>query len=291
MHVFKRGAVYWFEFLHNGVRYRQSTKLKNRRDAQDIASAFRTALVKGEVGITQRKKIPGFGDAMKDFLDWTAQAHQMAPGTSERYRHSSLALKRFFREMPLDRITLEEVERFKTSRAAEFTTVRGKEKKRFSTGVKVRPATVNRELACLRALFNFAIRRDLPLTNPVSRVKFLGEANQQDRVLSFAEQRAYLAAATPTLADVAGLILETGMRPEEVFTLPRIAVRVDDGFLKVLRGKTPAARRRIDLTDASAQILKRRIEAAAKLESPYLFPCDTDPRGRCLEYKALTLEP
>ena len=40
MHIFKRGTVYWFQFIHNGTRYRQSTKVKNRRDAQDIASAF-----------------------------------------------------------------------------------------------------------------------------------------------------------------------------------------------------------------------------------------------------------
>jgi integrase len=157
-------------------------------------------------------------------------------------------------------------------------TVRGKAKdKRKSTGVKVRPATVNRELACLRAMFNHTAKDHPELRNPVSQVKFLTEANQQERVLNFAEQRKYLDTATPTLAAVAGLILETGMRPEEVFTLQTTSLRLNDRFLKTERGKTPAARRRVDLTDAAIAILRRRV-AVAKSESPYLFPCDADAK-------------
>ena len=33
MHLVKRGKVYWFQFIYNGTRYRQNTKLKNWRDA------------------------------------------------------------------------------------------------------------------------------------------------------------------------------------------------------------------------------------------------------------------
>ncbi len=223
MHLFKRGPIYWFEPVYQGQRIQKSTRVRNRRAAEDIASAYRTALAKGDVGITERKKLLSFTVAMGAFLNWTSQEHQAAQGTAERYRYSSLAVLRFFPDVPLDRITPQEVERFKTSRAAETVTVRGKSKnKRKSTGNKIRPATVNRELACLRAMFNHTAKDHRDLRNPVSQVKLLAEANQQNRVLPFAEQRAYLAAATPMLAAVAGLILETGMRPEEVFTLQRV---------------------------------------------------------------------
>jgi integrase len=277
MNLYKRGAVYWFELVYKGSRYRESTKVKNRRAAEDIAAAFRLALAKGDVGIVERKKLPTFEIAMKAFLKWTSQEHQTAKGTADRYRYSSSALLKFFRDAQLNRVTPQEVERFKTSRAAETVTVRGKTKdKRKDTGVKVRPATVNRELACLRAMFNYIAKEHPDLRNPVSQVKFLAEANQQDRVLTFAEQRAYLNAASPMLAAVAGLILETGMRPEEVFTLQARQVRLDDRFLKIEKGKTPAARRRIDLTDRAVVVLKTRMAAAASLKTPYLFPCDTD---------------
>ena len=66
------------------------------------------------------------------------------------------------------------------------------------------------------------------------------------------------------------------MRPEEVFTLQSNSVRFDDRFLKIERGKTPAARRRIDLTDAALAVLRGRLAAADELDSPYLFPCDVD---------------
>jgi site-specific recombinase XerD len=61
---------------------------------------------------------------------------------------------------------------------------------------KVKPATVNRELACLKGLFNHVLKTDVALPNPVSRVKFFEEHNEQTRVLSYAEQETYLAVAT-----------------------------------------------------------------------------------------------
>jgi site-specific recombinase XerD len=112
----------------------------------------------------------------------------------------------------LNRITAESVESFKLARAAESG---------GHTRRRLRPATVNRELACLKAVFNHAIKGDANLRNPVSRVKFLAEQNDQNRVVSYIEQEAYLKKATATLRDVATLIVETGMRPEQVFNLKR----------------------------------------------------------------------
>lgn len=56
MSVFKRGTIYWFEFVFNGRRIQRSTKQRNRQVAIDIESAFRTSLAKGEVGITEPKQ-------------------------------------------------------------------------------------------------------------------------------------------------------------------------------------------------------------------------------------------
>jgi site-specific recombinase XerD len=53
------------------------------------------------------------------------------------------------------------------------------------TDKRLRPATINRELACLKALFSFVIKADLLAKNPVRRVKFLAENNQQTRVLNY----------------------------------------------------------------------------------------------------------
>jgi hypothetical protein len=180
MSIFKRGSVYWFHFLHDGQHVQRSTKQGNPRVARQIEAAFRTALAKGEVGITERKKAPGFKAAMRSFLAWSEQQHKRHPATSRRYRVSSAALLSHFGDQPIDRITPDDVERFKAARAMEYKTVKGKEKgTRKRTGQRIMPATVNRELACLKALFNHAVKSDLAVRNPVSRVAFLTEQNER----------------------------------------------------------------------------------------------------------------
>jgi hypothetical protein len=136
MGLFKRGDLYWFEFVYGGRRYRESTGVKNQRVAGEIERAYRTALAKGDVGITERKPVPPFRVAMADFLRWSSQAHKKP--THTRYRTSSAALLRCFRDTSLDKITPEEVERFRTTRAREHKTVRG-EGKRVKTNKRLRP--------------------------------------------------------------------------------------------------------------------------------------------------------
>jgi integrase len=48
--------VLYFEFEKDGITYRRSTKTENKRDAEDIASSFRTKLVKGEFGLGEKPK-------------------------------------------------------------------------------------------------------------------------------------------------------------------------------------------------------------------------------------------
>ncbi len=167
MGLFKRGDVYWFEFVYGGRRYRESTGVKNQRVAGEIERAYRTALAKGEVGITERKPVPAFRSAMDDFLKWSKQS--LKKPTHTRHKTSSVALLKHFRDTPLDKTGPEDVERFKTTRAGECKTVRG-DGKRVKTAKRLRPATVNRELACIKALFNFVIKADVLAKNPVSRV-------------------------------------------------------------------------------------------------------------------------
>jgi len=275
MTIFKRGSVYWFHFWQDGRHVQRSTKQGNPRVARQIEAAFRTALAKGEVGITERKKAPGFKAAMQSFLEWSEQQHHQHPATFRRYQVSSAALLKHFGDQPLDRLTTDDVERFKAARAMECKTVKGKEKgSRKKTEQRIMPATVNRELACLKALFSHAIKSDLPMSNPVSRVKFLPEQNEQTRVLSFDEQVQYLAAASPMLRDIATLMLETGMRPEEVYRIQPENVNLAGGFLFNPFGKTKAARRRVPLTAAARNVLSRRMTS---LETPFLFPCEIDP--------------
>ncbi len=66
MAVYKRGNVWWYKFTWNGEQIRESTKQSNKRVAEQIESAHKTSLAKGEVGIRDRVPVPTLRDFAKN---------------------------------------------------------------------------------------------------------------------------------------------------------------------------------------------------------------------------------
>lgn len=256
MSVYKRGGVYWFDFRFHGRRYRESTGLSNKTAALRAESIRRTDVIEGKARIAT-PRVPGFSDFVdKEFLPWSKEEHSEHPRTHLRYQVSAKALKAFFGNMRLDEIG-PEVERYKIERTAEIS-----------------PAGTNREIAALRCLCNLAIRRGLLLRNPVDGVSMLPEGPGSTRIVSPEEERVYLAAAPPLVHDVAVLMLETGMRPQEVYEIRKENVHLDDRYLVVPKGKTKFARRTIPLTTRATEVLRRRTKEA---KNAWLFPHRLDP--------------
>ena len=172
MSIFKRRKIYWFHFWFDGRHIQRSSMQGNPRVARQIEAAYRTKLAKGEVGIEERKPVPDFANAMRAFLAWSETEHKAHPRTYRRYKTSSAALLRHFKSQRLDTITAEDVEQFKVKRSAE----KGQKTRRA-----LRPATVNRELACGKAMYNFVMKSGVRLENPFRsgkgdcRVRFLAE--------------------------------------------------------------------------------------------------------------------
>jgi integrase len=65
------------------------------------------------------------------------------------------------------------------------------------------------------------------------------------------------------------MILQTGMRPEEVYRLRRENVHLDQGYLFNPYGKTKAAKRKVFLTETATALQQKRLE---KVKGVYLFP-------------------
>ena len=262
MRLYKRGKVWWFSLEFEGKRHQKTTKEKNRVKAEGIASAYRTKLAEGRVGIIERSPAPSLADAMNAFLKWSEVEHKEHPATYQRYRTSSKAILAYlkFKGKAIDEITPAMIEDYKAHRGRQS----GRRTKR-----PIKPATVNRELACLKAMYFHALKDRHDFGNPVSEIAFLPENNEQNRVLTFEEQQKYLSAANDNLKDVAGLILETGMRPEEVYRIRSENVFLDQGYLFNPFGKTKAAKRKIPLNGTALNIVKKRMRAASGV---YLFP-------------------
>ncbi|MGE5446700.1 MAG: tyrosine-type recombinase/integrase [Ignavibacteriales bacterium] len=112
-------------------------------------------------------------------------------------------LKGFFEDKKLSQITSKHVDDYKLKRLQE-----------------VKPATVNRELACLSYIFNLAKRqKEFFGNNPVSESKLLPENNQVERILTPEEEERLLNYSSPYLRPILICALNTGMRKGEILTL------------------------------------------------------------------------
>ena len=253
MSVFKRGSVYWYDFQFQGQRIRESTGLRNLTAALRAKAIRKAGLAEGRAGFRRRQTAPVFRDfVVKEFLPWSEQQLKERPRSYVRYVVSSKPLLAHFGKMRLDAIIPGDVERFKMARARSVTT-----------------STTNRDLAALRVMLNYAIRHDYFEKNAVSQVKFFPERPGIQRVVSHEEQKRYMTVANPLLQDIATLLVETGMRPEEMFTIQRKNVHLKDAYLFIPKGKTRYAQRNMPLTGAATEVLKSRL---VSVKGAYLFP-------------------
>ncbi len=265
MALYQRGKIYWFSFEFQGRRVQESSGFTNKTAALRAEAKRRTDLLDRRAGFSQKKIAPKFEEHVTKFLDWSKQQHRAR--TRELHGANCDTLLRFFRGKWLDEITAGDVEEFKQRRA-------GEERRNAKDGSIVSPATVNRSLTTLKKLFHHAEKCGYAVSNPTRGVEFLDEGQGRMRVVSFPEEISYLMAASQPLKDIAKIILDTGLRPEEVF---RITIdNLDFAAHTIFNpfGKTKAARRKVTMTQEVFEILKRRAKDA---KSAFVFPSRGNP--------------
>jgi integrase len=136
---------------------------------------------------------------------------------------------------------------------------------------EVRDITLRHDLHAMSKFFGFAIKQRWTRENPIRNVNIPSDADAvRIHVITASEEREYFvrSAKNQNLWDLARLIRNQGMRPEEVLSLSKTDVDLERAELQVQRGKSKAARRTLDLTSESRSILARRL----KLDSPWIFP-------------------
>jgi integrase len=96
-----------------------------------------------------------------------------------------------------------------------------------------KPATVNRELACLKTIFSKAVKNGKAEKNPTQGVKMLKKNNERDRVLSPEEYARLLAHCPAYLKPVVKLAYYTGMRQGEILSLTWSQVDLREGIIEL----------------------------------------------------------
>jgi integrase len=254
MSIYKRGNVFWFDFVFNGVRFQGSTKQGNRRAAGEIEAAKKTQLAKGEVGIEPRVPTPSFIAFAERFRQEMRSKHQAKPNTLNYYENG---LSRLLLYPPLRKANLAQVDE---QMIAAYIVWRRAQKK--SNGVSIKVATLNRELEVLRRMLRLAL--EWKLLGVIPKLARQPGEEGRDRVITHDEERAYLQVARQPLRDVAIIIIDAGMRPEEVFRMRWENVHLDPagdarfGYIYNPFGKTKYARRSIPLSLRVRAILEMR---------------------------------
>ena len=150
MSIYKQGkkGIYWYEFVHEGRRVRVSTKQRSITIARQLEAEHRTALVRGDIGLRDRKKTPTLELFSERFLASVEIDSEHKPRTLAFYRTAIGGLLSFDKlaKARIDRIEEAEIEEFKQYRKG-CVSRRGKPYK---------ISTLNQELVALRRILGLA---------------------------------------------------------------------------------------------------------------------------------------
>jgi integrase len=110
------------------------------------------------------------------------------------------------------------------------------------------------------------------------KIKLLRGEHHRERVVLPEEEALYLGAAGELMTDIATVLIDSGMRPEENSRLRWESISWTNGHcgtLQVTHGKTAAARRMLPLSPRVRSLLERRWEAAKKPLEGWVWACGT----------------
>jgi integrase len=123
----------------------------------------------------------------------------------------------------------------------------------------------NNSLRVLRRALRLAVEWGIISAAP--KIKLLRGEHHRERVVLPEEEARYLGAAGELMADIATVLIDTGMRPEENSRLRWESIGWSNGqygTLQVTHGKTAAARRMLPLSPRVRALLERRWEVAKR---------------------------
>ena len=267
--MYERKGYYYTDFVHDGKRYVKSLKTKSKSVAKELERKFRVEVESGklELRYQQKSKKVKFNLVLSEYLE-TESIHKKS---HQRDKVSSKHLLRFFGKKSLIGITPEDVSNFKLKRKAEQI---AKKKRRIEKILEseVSLATVNRELALLKRVFNWYVsRKRLTIPNPVKGIEMFKE-KARDRVMTEEEEKLFFTTGYPPnyLRDIVFFGLMTGARKGEILNLKRSDVVLGElGGSMVFRDTKNGENRKVILTKELTGFLKKVINIGSFSE--YVF--------------------
>jgi len=239
------GRVWWIEYRVDGERKRERIG-PNKAAAEQRYREVKSLIAEGRF----IKKSPDIKTTFKALADWYLGLPEVKAKRS--YDRDKLSLDRllpYFGDKLLKEITPAMVEAYRQARLADPS---GR-----TPRTQTKPATINRELACFKTIFNKAIANGKAEKNPAAGVKLLKENNERDRILNSGEYIRLLAACPPHVKPIVKVAYQTAMRQGEILSLTWGQVDLREGFIKLKPEDTKTNEPRlIPLTDELVEMFK-----------------------------------
>jgi len=286
MAVYKqqKSKYWWYKFTWNGELIRMSTKQTNKRVAEQMEAAHRTALAKGEVGIREKANAPTFPKLVERFLDWSRREHREHPKTTAFYEDMVRSLLRYepFKTIRIDKIDNSVRDAFidyrlRCTRIKVIRRSKGTVAYEESTQ-PISVATVNRELATLRCMLNLAYEEWKLLSSRPPKISKLQGEKEREQVISQAEEEMYFQCADSEHRVFALVALDSTIRPgenlpmrwENVHFTP--AINCKYGFIHMPEGGTKKRERNVPMTPRVREALLARHNEAGSPAEGWVFP-------------------
>ncbi len=243
------GKVYWIEYYHEGRRRRERIGT-NKALAQTV---LRKRLVERAEGkLLDKKKTNNIH--FSQLADWYLNLPEVkAKKSYERDERSIKKLKTFFGSKPMNDISPSLIEAYRQDRLNQLN----------YKGLTNKPATVNREIACLKTIFSKAVKNRKVESNPTSAISQLRENNERNRVLSPEEWERYKTQCPSWYLPLAMTAYLTGMRRGEIINLSPSRVDLKTKFIRLKPEDTKTRQGRSipiypELTEILSKVMKVR---------------------------------
>jgi len=217
---------YYIDYQINGRRVRKTIKgARTRTEAVRALNSEIADVLRGKYSWKKDNSRITFAEMAELFLEKYSKVNKRSWKTSDWVYLRRL--NPYFGSEKLLDISTQGIEEYKS--------------KRLSTGIK--KSSVNRELSCLRKIFNVAIAWGYASENPVRKVKFFSENGCfRERILMEDEEDRLLDACPSYLRPIVMVALHSGMRKGEILKLKWKDVDLDEGEIKVTESKSGKAR-------------------------------------------------
>ena len=249
--IYRRGKKYWIKYYSHGKQYAESARSDKKAVAERLLKLREGEIAQGKMPSVCFDRFT-FNELAEDFLtDYRINEKK----TLSRAKRCVAFLKKEFGGM----------------RATEITTSKIKKyiEKRLSQGVV--NATINRELAALKRMFNLAKRCTPPKVAQVPYIPMLRENNVRKGFIEHEDYLALRMQLPEQLKPVFTFAYFTGWRKGEIMNLKWNQVNLREGIVRLEPGETKNNEGRTLFMEPELWQMMKELHRKRRMDCLYVF--------------------